>query len=104
MVANSQGSARSARRSTGKGSADVVTPVDAAEILSSALAYCQQAGMAVSFINGTGRNAGKLLLVIPGLRVDGKEIVPVLATASESAGNSAGNVAESAGNEAASHE
>ena len=104
MAANLQGSARSARRSTGKGSTDVVTALDAAEILSSALAYCQQAGMAVSFINGTGRNAGKLLLVIPGLRVDGREIVPALSSAVASAGNSAGNGGESAGNKAVDHD
>ena len=104
MVANSPNSQPKGRRSTGKGSTDVVTALDAAEILSSALAYCQQAGMAISFINGTGRNAGKLLLVIPGLRVDGKEILPVLATAPESAGKSAGNSVESAGNGVVGHE
>lgn len=73
MVANSSSSQRSAKPRTTKTSRvkvdDIVTPVDAAEFVRSALSYCQQAGLSVM----AEMQGDMLVLGIPGLTlVDGQ--------------------------------
>ena len=69
MVANSTNSQTKGKRSTRK-TARPITPAEAAQILASALSYCNQAGLTV-----TGYNDGaSLKLSIEGVNYEGDKI------------------------------
>lgn len=69
MVANSNNSQSKGKQNTRK-TAKPITPVEAAQILASALSYCNQAGLTV-----TGYNDGtSLKLSIEGVNYEGDQI------------------------------